>query len=276
MIHTYQFISYSFILLFSTHQVLGQLTISERPLARKINETSGLEWYGNRLVTHNDSGGRPAVYVFDPEGEEIEIIDLAGVQNIDWEDITADQDHYYIGDTGNNYGTRDNQKIYITDAHFQMQDSIMLRYEGQTSFKRRKIHPYDAEALANFGQQLVLFSKDRQDLDSRIYVMEKTPGPIALSAVDTLKVGCLITGADHHEPSGLMALTGYAKSGEQYLFLLPDFEAPYQDKSKMRKFLLPVGPAQIEAIKIIDAHEFWLTSEDEGLGAPRLFKVRLD
>ena len=41
------------------------------------------------------------------------------------------------------------------------------------------------------------------------------------------------------------------------------------------KYQIPVSSAQIEAIKINDSETFWLTSENEGTGFPRLFKVCL-
>ena len=86
---------------------------------------------------------------------------------------------------------------------------------------------------------------------------------------------CLITGADFHKDSGLMGLTGYSKDGSQFLFLMPDYCVPY-DQSKMKRYVLPVMQAQIEAIHIESPSAIWLTSEDEGLGLPRLFKVNIN
>jgi len=47
------------------------------------------------------------------------------------------------------------------------------------------------------------------------------------------------------------------------------------DQSVIEKFKIPVGKAQIEAVKIIDESSFWITSEDEGNGFPRLFKFKI-
>ena len=47
------------------------------------------------------------------------------------------------------------------------------------------------------------------------------------------------------------------------------------DRSVIEKFKIPVGKAQIEAVKIIDESSFWITSEDEGNGLPRLFKFKI-
>lgn len=253
----------------------GQLTLTALDLPREINETSGLEVHNGLFLTFNDSGGTTELFAFDQSGQLLNTIMISQTKNTDWEDIAADLDHYYIADTGNNYGKRNDQKIYILNRNFEIQDSITISYKAQKSFKRRKKHPFDAEALASFGNQLVLFSKDRKTLNSAIYLFDKNPGNLSLEPMDSLEVGCLITGADFHEPSGLMGLTGYSPDGVQYLFLLPEFSVPY-DSSKMQKFVLPVTPAQIEAIHIANPKEIWLTSEDEGLGLPRLFKATIE
>lgn len=261
--------------LYAPSTILAQLTLESLDLPREINETSGLEVKDGLFLTFNDSGGTTELFAFDRSGEIIRTIMVDHAKNVDWEDITADLGHYYIADTGNNYGKRSDQKIYILDQNFALQDSITINYKAQTSYKRKKKHPYDAEALASFGDQLVLFSKDRKTQNSAIYLIDKKAGHYDLEPKDTLDVNCLITGADYHEPSGLMALVGYSPDGVQYLFLLPEFSVPY-DQSKMQAFVLPVNPAQIEAIHVASPQEIWMTSEDEGLGLPRLFKTILE
>ena len=38
---------------------------------------------------------------------------------------------------------------------------------------------------------------------------------------------------------------------------------------------IPVGKTQVEAVKIIDSHNFWLSSENEKNGYPYLYKFSL-
>ena len=253
----------------------AQLTLTSKDLPRAINETSGLEVHKGMFLTFNDSGGTTELFAFDRAGQLLNAIEIANTENIDWEDITADPEHYYIADTGNNFGKRSDQKIYILNRSFELTDTITISYKAQKSFKKRKKHPFDAEALASFGDQLVLFSKDSETQSSAIYLIDKTPGHYALTPQDSLNVGCLITGADYHESSGLMGLVGYRPDGVQYLFLLPEFSVPYE-QTKMQTFILPVNPAQIEAIHIESPSQIWMTSEDEGLGLPRLFKATIE
>jgi hypothetical protein len=66
--------------------------VSKIVLPKIINETSGLEFYNNNFITHNDSGGEPSLYVFNEMGEVIETIGLDKnpdfeIENNDWEDI---------------------------------------------------------------------------------------------------------------------------------------------------------------------------------------------
>ncbi|MDA9128165.1 hypothetical protein N9J65_04820 [Flavobacteriaceae bacterium] len=253
----------------------AQLTLTSKDLPRAINETSGLEVHKGSFLTFNDSGGTTELFTFDQGGQLLNSFEVQGTKNVDWEDITADLDHYYLADTGNNFGKRSDQKIYILNRSFELTDTITINYKAQKSFKKRKKHPFDAEALASFGDQLVLFSKDRETQNSAVYLINKTPGHYALTPKDTLDVRCLITGADYHEASGLMGLVGYSPDGVQYLYLLPEFSVPY-DPSKMQTFVLPVNPAQIEAIHVESPSVIWMTSEDEGLGLPRLFKATIE
>ena len=44
----------------------------------------------------------------------------------------------------------------------------------------------------------------------------------------------------------------------------------------LTRYTIPVNPAQIEAVKIINKEEFWITSESESKGKPRLFHLKLN
>ena len=57
--------------------------------------------------------------------------------------------------------------------------------------------------------------------------------------------------------------------------MIRNFNLESLDDSRIEKFKIPVGKAQIEAVKIIDESSFWITSEDEGNGFPRLFKFKI-
>ena len=52
-------------------------------LSKIIDETSGLEIIDGQFVTHNDSGGDPALYHLDEKGKIVENRKIAGVKNTD-------------------------------------------------------------------------------------------------------------------------------------------------------------------------------------------------
>ena len=253
-------------------------------LPLKINETSGLEYYGINFVTHNDSGGEPVLYEFNKDGiitNKYEIRDC-GINN-DWEDITSDNENFYIANSGNNYGIRKNLSVLVIDKrnNFKCKAQIQFKYKNQVKFESRSKHPYDSEGIISVGDKLVIFSKDRENLVTKLYILPKVGGSYEIEPYYSYNVNSLITGADYNESLKLVSLVGYdfvedgGESENQYLYTISNFNIENLDRSIIKKYKIPVGKAQIEAVKIIDDSSFWLTSEDEGNGLPRLFKFKI-
>mgnify|MGYP000010513153 FL=1 len=264
------------ILLFNYSIIFSQIKLEEIELPKKIKETSGLEYIGNNFITHNDSGDDPKLYEFNHKGELLKFTRFYSIVNRDWEDITFDGEKYFIADVGNNYGTRKNLTIYIIDNKLNIYDSIKINYKNQKSFDYLKLNEFDAEALISIGDSLALFSKNRKTLSTEVYILSKTPGNYELEPTISLNVESLITGGDYNEKYKLLALSGYDMTlDEQYIYLFRNFDLNNINYSKFLKYKLPIRDAQIEAIKIIDNKSFWLTTESEGFGYPRLIKIKL-
>ena len=245
-------------------------------LPKEINETSGLEIINNNFITHNDSGGDPVVYEFNQNGVIINRYNINGdsgynLENVDWEDLGADGEYLYIADTGNNFGTRKDLKLIKVDPsnNFQAVNEINISYKDQESFLPKLRHKFDAEGLTIIDDQIALFSKDRDSLNTDIYFIPTNGGP--LSSINTFNVKALITGADYDNNLGLLALISYDSDGKQYIILFPNFNP--KGKNSFKKFRIPIDKSQMESIKIINKNEFWITSEDEGSGHPTLFKI---
>ena len=253
-------------------------TIQRQFLPLKINETSGLEYYNNNFLTHNDSGGETILYEFNKEGNIVDehFIENCG-ENNDWEDITVDSRNIYIANSGNNYGTRQNIAVLILDTEndFECTGQIQFRYKNQVNFENRNRHPYDSEGIISVGDELILFSKDRENLMTELYSLPKVPGSYEIEPIHSYPVNSLITGADYNDELKLVALVGYDFNWNQYFYKISNFDLSNMDQSIIEKFKIPVGKAQIEAVKIIDESSFWITSEDEGNGFPRLFKFKI-
>ncbi len=252
-------------------------------LPKIINETSGLEILNDVFVTHNDSGGEPSLYFFNISGEiinsiKIEKENFLEIYNNDWEDITADEDYLYIADTGNNFGTRDNLNIIkVKISDFSIDDKIDIFYSDQESFFPSSKHKYDAEALLIIEDKIALFSKDRDSLNTDLYLIdESVKEKQELSSVANFNVNSLITGGDYDSDTGILALVSYSFKGEQYLILFEDFNIDNPRYNSFKKYRIPIERAQIESVKIINGNMFWVTSEDEGIGNPYLYKLELD
>ena len=245
-------------------------------LPKQINETSGIEIIGDNFITHNDSGGDPVLYEFNQDGEILKEYNINensryNLKNEDWEDIALGGDYIYIADTGNNFGTRQDLRIIKADPknNYHAVDVINISYEDQESFLPKLRHKFDAEGLTIINDQIVLFSKDRDSLNTDLYLIPSDGG--ILKASNKFSVNALITGADYNNSIGLLALISYNSDGNQYIILFEDF-SPLKENS-FKKFRIPIDKSQMEAIKIINKNEFWITSEDEGRGHPTLFKI---
>jgi len=257
--------------------------VSKIVLPKIINETSGLEFYNNNFITHNDSGGEPSLYVFNEMGEVIETIGLDKnpdfeIENNDWEDITNDNEYLFVADTGNNFGNRDNLNIIRVSkgTDFMVDGIIEISYSDQESFFPRPKHKYDAEAIIVIEDKIALFSKDRENLNTDLYLVNKNQnGSQILTSEVSYDVNTLITGGDYDEDRNLLALVSYNSNGNQYLLLFKNFKLNDLENNTFKKFKIPLEQAQIEAVKIIDEKTFWVTSEDEGIGSPFMYKIEI-
>ena len=116
--------------------------------------------------------------------------------------------------------------------------------------------------------------RDRSNLFTDLYLIDKKSNSSqVLESKITYDVNSLITGGDYNEELGLLALVSYNSKGSQYLILFEDFNLENLADKKFRKYKIPIERAQIEALKIIDDTTFWITSEDEGIGNPYMYKI---
>jgi len=85
-----------------------------------IREASGLacsSLNAELLWTHNDSGGQPVLYAIDQTGHFRGSVRLAGVKNVDWEDIASftldGRAWLLVADVGDNNANRRNCMLHI-------------------------------------------------------------------------------------------------------------------------------------------------------------------
>ena len=208
-------------------------------LSDSLIETSGLMYYNNWFWTLNDSGNEPAIYAFDSiTGAIIHRTFIKNKTNIDWEEMTQDSQYIYIGEFGNNDGTRKDLKVYRIQksqlSFSQKSDSVnadelQFNLADQTSFvSANQNHNYDIEAMCIWHDSLHLFSKDWVDGKTRHYAMPRVPGNYSLIPRETLDAGGLVTSACTNSKGDKIILGGYSKTvGGCFIWLLYDFQNGY-------------------------------------------------
>lgn len=268
-----RFLFASFLLVTLSACTTNKLPEGAIELSKKIDETSGLASIENNFLTLNDSGGKPVLYSFNAKGDLLETHKIDGAINRDWEDIAQDSTHFYIADTGNNFATREDLTVYIVTKDFKLKDSIRISYASQTKFKKKKKNKYDAETLIAYGDSLLIFSKNRKSQKTQLYAFPKGRGEFSLEKLHTFDVNALITGGDYDSNSKRLVLTAYLPDYTQYIFKAENFQLDQLEDIVLERYQLPLKPAQIEAVKILDNGSVWITSEGEGSSLPYLYKV---
>ncbi|WP_052958626.1 hypothetical protein [Maribacter thermophilus] len=277
------------LLFFNSLLLVAQQTVTEvGPLPDVIDESSGLIFFNGRLLTHNDSGNSAILYELDTLSLEIvRQVSILNVENNDWEAITQDENYIYIGDIGNNKGTRQNLAIYrITKEAYLESDKVTAEninfvYEGQEDFNDNGDSNWDAEALVVIGEQLVIFTKQWQSNGTVAYAIPNVPGDHIATAIATLNDIGLVTDASYDIESNELYLLGYSS-------MLTPFLLKYTDVSLSGIFNNPEGDidlglsfVQTEGIVKLSDNEFFITSEYFSRQSPsitseaRVFKVEI-
>lgn len=211
----------------SSAQTAIDLIDLESPL---LNETSGLLYFDNSLITFNDQQGESKLYEIDiNSGLVSRTITISNATNGDWEDIAQDDDFIYIGDFGNNTGNRTDLKIYkISKTDFKSPNDtayaeiINFSYADQTDLSFNLNTNFDAEALISIGDNLMIFSKNWGDNKVRVYSLPKTMGTHIASVVSSYDTNGMITGADISSDEKTIFLVGYLTPQAPFMFIIKD------------------------------------------------------
>ncbi len=253
-------------------------------LSGKVNETSGIIYFDKAIWTFNDSGGKPELYRIDEKSGKISrTVIIANAKNNDWEDITMDDDYIYIGEFGNNWGTRKalviykiSQKEIIAGMSMVNAELIHFSYADQVSFqKMNRNHNFDCEAVISFGDSLILFSKNWVDNNTRMYKLPKEPGNYKLNPLDSFTADGLITGADYNNETRKLALIGY-KQKVPLIYIMDGFNGINFESEQITKINFPdFAKSQTEGICWIDNHNVMISTEETMVFAPGLYKLDL-
>ena len=256
--------------------------LSELP--NEVSESSGLFFHNGRLWTHNDSGGKPILYALDTATfQVVQRITLKNVKNKDWEDVCTDGESVFVGDFGNNNGSRKNLRIFTFplsaipeegDASIEV-DSILFRFSDQTSFAKRKhAHDFDCEAVFATEAHLYLFSKGWKTGTTRLYRLPKTPGSYVAEVVNGFDSQGLITGADYDRENRILVVVGYVKSLlNPFMYLIFDFDEHGEKLANHRFEMSQFVGAQTEGICFFDYGRCYISVETSPTMTTRVFEA---
>ncbi|WP_296638068.1 T9SS type A sorting domain-containing protein [Polaribacter sp.] len=264
-----------FILFCLLNKIQAQITDfkTKFELPSEVSESSGLLFLNGKIVTHNDSGDAAKLYELDSlTGNLLRTINISNATNIDWEDITEDENYIYIGDFGNNNGNRTDLKIIrIAKADYLNSDSvtadfITFSYENQTDFSiRTNQHNFDAEGFVVINNSLFIFTKNWVDFRTNLYKIPKTIGDYTAEKISTANVEGLITGATVNSRAYL--LCGYNSTAVPFIIYIErstifadnifnaGFNKTSLNSNELEQF------SQVEAITSFDNGKFYISRE---------------
>lgn len=204
-------------------------------LPDETKETSGLLFFDSKIITHNDSGNQPNLYEIDSlSGNLLRTVNVHNATNIDWEDITEDENHIYIADIGNNNGNRTDLKIYkILKSDFKNStsvsaDIISFSYEDQTNFDSKPNGSnFDAESIVIYNNSILIFTKNWNDLKTNVYKTPLITGNYLAKKVSSANVDGLITGGVYNDDR--FFLTGYDTTLTPFLIYISPNRKPGED-----------------------------------------------
>jgi hypothetical protein len=257
-------------------------------LSDVLQENSGLIRVGNLLYTFNDSGSGAVIYELDTLGTVIRTIVITGATNVDWEAITSNSTHVFIGDAGNNNGNRHDLCLYRflkSDLALDtvQADKLPFYWSDQTQFTSLpNANNYDCEAIVADADSITLFSKNWEDLQTRRYRLPCFwSDTLAAQLRDSFAVDGLITDACVDTVLNRSYLLGYKNNGNNFytsfVWCLWDYQDQQVFSGNRRRVEVGnvLAVAQTEGIALKASNKGYISSEKVSSVitiAPKLFQ----
>jgi hypothetical protein len=248
-----------------------------------VNESSGLILWNDRIWTLNDDTDTNLYALNTNNPDSNEAVALTGTNNVDWEEMSQDENYIYIGDFGNNdNGNRkDLQILKIKKSTLQTNnqeiETIKFSYSEQTNFTPTGSNntDFDCEAMVVTTDKIFLFTKEWISKKTSIYSLPKNPGNYVAAYQSTYDVSGLITGAAFLESKNLLVLCGYSAQISPFLYLLYDFSGEQFFGGNKRKIALDLPLHQTEGIATSDGLNYFISNEKYEIITQKLHKLDL-
>ena len=284
----YCIVRWSFLLLLipglARGQALTPMHLTDLPAL--LYEVSGTMVVDGRGWVVMDSFNPPVLHQVDrSSGNILRSVTIGNAANVDWEEITADGSHVYVGDIGNNLGARTDLRILrfplalLQDEAVNMveAETIAYSYEDQTDFTPVPDGTnWDCEAMVAIDDSLFLFTKNWVDQRTHLYALPAQPGTHVARLRGTMDVQGLITGASLRADGGSIALIGHTPDVEPFIWQLSGSSGHAFLSGAAQRRVLDMPVAQTEGIAWY-APDSVLISHEGGTDAPaRLWRLHLD
>lgn len=258
---TFFLLSFLYVLNISAQQNYEWLKIKKYKVATlsdELKETSGLKFAGEKLYSFNDGGNTSEIFELDKlTGNIINKINT-GLTNTDWEALTSDGSHFYIGDFGNNWGIRKDLKIYKVPQSSPTPataETISFHYPEHKEFiGRPHNNNWDAESLIYKDGHLHIFTKEWQSYQTAHYRLNSTSSEEIQNAekLETYNLGYLATDASYFKNK--LYIIGYTRKMEVFLTVFKEDQDGKFFTQKPQKYYLGQTSklGQIEGIAVND------------------------
>ncbi|WP_426479258.1 hypothetical protein ACP3T3_07345 [Chryseobacterium sp. CBSDS_008] len=236
-------------------------------LSDKIEETSGLDILNGKLYTFNDSGNPAEIFEIDKKSGEVIRTLKTNLINTDWEALANDGENFYIGDFGNNTGTRKDLMIYKvpygrldTSNAIKIPGSerafdgtkILFYYPEQTEFiSKNTKNDFDAEAMIYLNGKLHIFTKEWASKATSHYIVDPEISELQKAEKkESYKTHFVVTDASYFDKK--LYLIGYTKKTEIFLDVFTETEPGLFFKENPKHYYLgtALSLSQIEGISV--------------------------
>jgi hypothetical protein len=243
----------------------------------KIKETSGLNILNGKLYTFNDSGNPAELFEIDKKSGEIIRTLKTNLINTDWEALANDSENFYIGDFGNNAGTRKDLMIYkVPYERLDMSNvtkiprseraldgtKILFYYPEQTEFiSKNTKNDFDAEAMIYLNGKLHIFTKEWASKATSHYIVDPEISELQKAEkTETYKTGFVVTDAAYFDKK--LYLVGYTRKTEVFLDIFTETEPGIFFKERPKHYYLgtALSIGQIEGISV-DENGIYISGE---------------
>src|SRR5690606_16283364 len=111
-------------------------------ISEKLDEISSLEIIDGFYWGQNDSGGKAEIYKINPEtGKTVQTVKITNAENRDWEELAVSERYFFIGEFGNNMGSRTDLAVFyfpISELDSNNEEILVEVQKIEFSFPEQK------------------------------------------------------------------------------------------------------------------------------------------